>query len=190
MSHLSGCAFACSRDKRLLTLLRHNKGKPLTEDTMTPEQATKQLFDVAMRDYTADAVPALLAAGADLNAKGEKGNTPLHVVAIYDRRMDTARLLIEHGADLNARNEFGQTPLLAAAENASAKAVQLLLQNGADRDARDEDGRTALEIARARNNRIAFQEIQAILEAATEGHSSRVTKGREGAGDKEAGRNQ
>ena len=57
-----------------------------------------------------EAVKQHLAEGADVNAKGEKGETPLHGAA-FTGRMEVVELLIENGADVNAKDEDGGTPL-------------------------------------------------------------------------------
>ena len=60
------------------------------------------------------AVKRHLAAGADVNAKGEHGFTPLHAVCgrgtLWFGHMDIIELLIAKGADVNAKDD-GLTPL-------------------------------------------------------------------------------
>ena len=53
-------------------------------------------------------VKALIKKGADINEKGEAGDTPLHWIRGDD---DVAKLLIKHRADVNAQDEDGNTPL-------------------------------------------------------------------------------
>jgi uncharacterized protein len=57
-----------------------------------------------------DAVRALLAAGANPNAKNPAGDTALHIAA-HDGKLEPMRALVEGGADINAKNAKGQTPL-------------------------------------------------------------------------------
>jgi len=47
-----------------------------------------------------------LAAGADVNAKGFAGSTPLHPAAANDHK-ELAELLIEKGANVNAKDGIG-----------------------------------------------------------------------------------
>ena len=54
--------------------------------------------------------------GANVNALGEGGETPLHEVAGAGR-IEFATLLLDHGANINARGENGKTPLTIAIEN-------------------------------------------------------------------------
>ena len=59
-----------------------------------------------------DAVQILLAAGADVNARGESGRTPLHY-AVYEgdpRSVGIVRALVSHGADPVAVDDNGFTP--------------------------------------------------------------------------------
>ena len=55
----------------------------------------------------------LIAKGADVNARNEKGATPLHTAARYGHKA-VAELLIAKGADVNAKTEKGETPLFLA----------------------------------------------------------------------------
>jgi ankyrin repeat protein len=90
-------------------------------------------------------VEALLDAGADINAPGPTGNTPLHFAALSEGRYcrpAMAALLIDRGADLNRLNGARESPLYRAvgADNwehaGAAKVVRLLVQNGAIIDLR------------------------------------------------------
>ena len=60
------------------------------------------------------AIRALLAGGADVNARGENGVTPLHQ-AVLSGDISAIRALLAGGADVNARGEDRVTPLHAAA---------------------------------------------------------------------------
>lgn len=70
----------------------------------------------------------LIDAGADVNAAGEMGETPLHVAARQASAETLARLLCA-GARLDSRSEFGQTAAdlarAAAREAAWQQALQL-----------------------------------------------------------------
>ena len=99
-------------------------------------------------------VRVLLENGADVNARGDYGHTPLHL-ADND---DVARVLLECGADPGARDNTGQTPLL---RTTSVKAAQALLENGADPNARDNSNGTPLH---ARTGRLNTEVAQVLLE--------------------------
>ena len=62
------------------------------------------------RNATAEQVTSCLEAGADANARGPNGRTPLHAVAASFWKPDLLIALIEAGADVNAR-EPPNTPL-------------------------------------------------------------------------------
>lgn len=70
---------------------------------------------------------ALLATGANANAKGVGGRTPLQL-AIGRDNAELVRLLIESGADVNALDARGRTPLLLAVRLGSHAGVKELIQ--------------------------------------------------------------
>ncbi|MCB9898645.1 MAG: ankyrin repeat domain-containing protein [Planctomycetes bacterium] len=84
-----------------------------------------------------------LASGADANARGPGGLTPL-LCAASD--VDKVRLLLAHGADPSTRSELGQTVFLAAAaRDGGLPVLRLLLARGpaASQDDLDEALRAA-----------------------------------------------
>ena len=85
---------------------------------------------------------ALLAAGADPNARNNNGETPLHRA---DSANDVTPLLAA-GANLNARDNVGETPLheATAERSRSADVAAALLAAGADPNARDNYGHMPL----------------------------------------------
>ncbi|KDQ16144.1 hypothetical protein BOTBODRAFT_269324 [Botryobasidium botryosum FD-172 SS1] len=107
----------------------------------------------------------LLEAGADMNAKDVRGETPLHCACRYwgpdPSRLD---LLVTAGADVNAADEKGSTPLhvLAASSpnNPTVVAnIDLLVSAGASVDAADANGCTPLHIAALRGNIFAMKAL-------------------------------
>ena len=72
-------------------------------------EADRALID-ASREGNIEAVKQHLAAGTDVNAKDNRGRTPLLWAAFTDR-MEIAELLIAKGADVNAKSKEGKTPL-------------------------------------------------------------------------------
>ena len=59
-------------------------------------------------------IPALLNAGAELNARNTEGAVPLHYAAHYND-LDAVTALLDAGANPNVGNEAGETPLHAVA---------------------------------------------------------------------------
>ena len=78
----------------------------------------------------------LLASKADVNARAEYRETPLHMAARSDNTV-ALKLLIEHGANINAQQRDGKTPLHLAASNGYIEIVKTLVENKADVKARD-----------------------------------------------------
>ena len=89
------------------------------------------------------AVEALIARGADVNAKNDTGATPLYYAAANDFH-DVAKLLIERGADVNAKNNNGWAPLHTAAWRDSHDVAKLLIERSADVNAKNNDTDTPL----------------------------------------------
>ena len=65
-------------------------------------------------------VELLIAKGVDVNAKNNRGGTPLHLA----NNKEIAELLIANGADVNAKDEDGETPLDWAIRNSNWKHVR------------------------------------------------------------------
>ena len=75
--------------------------------------------------------------GADVNAKDNRGRTPLHKVS----NAKDAQVLLDHGADVNAKDNEGKTPLHTVS---NAEVVEVLLAHNADINAKDNEGKTPL----------------------------------------------
>ena len=100
------------------------------------------LFD-AVRAGNRQAVRALIAKKADVNATQVDGSTPLHLaVDAGDEAM--ARLLLGAGARATAATRYGVTPLALAARNGSASLIEALVKAGADPNGASREGETAL----------------------------------------------
>ena len=89
-----------------------------------------------------DAVKMLLAAGADVNAAGAYGKTPL-IAAAAQGHAGIVRLLLERGAEINARKSDGFTALISAVFFGHEEVVRTLLSHNADVSLADRTGATA-----------------------------------------------
>lgn len=99
--------------------------------------------DAARVDLAQD----LVQRGADLEARDERGYSPL-ILAAFKGRMAVLRILLERGADAKAQDRHGNSALMFAAQWGDLEAVKLLLAAGADLSARGQNGYTALKIAK------------------------------------------
>lgn len=99
----------------------------------------------AIKNDTGAALPTLIAAGADVNARSNS-DTPLHD-AVNGRKPALVTALVQAGAQVDARNIRGETPLFEAARNNSVDILDLLLAAGADPAAKDRTGQTPVQMA-------------------------------------------
>lgn len=98
-------------------------------------------------DVTPEKIRELLNQGADIRARDNRDNAPLHRVLVADewnkRRTEIVKILVDAGADVNAKNNEKTPVLFFAARYADAETVRTLIQHGADVNARSQ-GRTVL----------------------------------------------
>jgi ankyrin repeat protein len=96
-----------------------------------------------------EVVEFLLRAGADLEARDEKGLTALQHSLNSSTSTDVTELLVSAGANLNSRSSEGQTPLMRAAQGGFIASLQVILSKPDEEvlHARDSWGKTALHHA-------------------------------------------
>ena len=94
--------------------------------------------DLALRD--------VLAAGAELGARDEKGRTALMNAAVGGHTA-CVRVLLAYKADVRAGDSAGDTPLMGAAMQGHAECLHELLQAGASVRATTINGNTPLHLA-------------------------------------------
>ena len=116
---------------------------------------------------TVEMLEALLAAGADINAKTSYGTTPL-VEAISHPDPGIFRAFIAAGADTSALRKSGTwyrlLPLsFVLDEHPAVKKIEMVVSAGADPNARDDDGYTLLHRA-ASDSDAAAENIMALVE--------------------------
>ena len=80
-------------------------------------------------------IKALLAGGAEVDARNQYGNTALIEATNCAFGDEALKLLLDAGTKVDARNTEGRTALFDAAAKGSDKAVQTLIDAGADANA-------------------------------------------------------
>jgi len=136
-------------------------------------QASRMVFvtqagrmELATQAGRTETAKLLLEAGANINCRDDRGQTPLHRMldnrvrgsSIYPPSKDMAELLLAKGADVNLKDKDGRTPLQLAAESAGGDVVELLLSKGVKVDEKDdESGFTALHLAARFGNKNAAE---------------------------------
>ena len=136
---------------RIRVQRKWKSAKMITRDELSEmgDNAGKhtELMRAALEGDT-NTVKALLAGGAQVNAKDHEGRTAL-MFAVTNMHPDAAKQLLEHSADANATAADGGTALMLAASSGDTESVRALLSNGADPSARyAQTGETALILAK------------------------------------------
>ena len=92
------------------------------------------------------ALTAIIGEGADVNARGGDGLTPLQLATVRNFA-EIARVLIDKGADVNAVDDRGETLLRTAIREKSKEIAVLLIEKGADVNATDGTEYSVLHLA-------------------------------------------
>jgi ankyrin repeat protein len=91
----------------------------------------------------------LVGAGADVNARNKRGNTPTYNALSWGH-VDNIRHLITLGAEVNIQNSDGDTPLHAYVESELAlSCAHILFSASADPTARNNNNKTFADLARS-----------------------------------------
>ena len=125
-------------------------------------KASRLLFEAINTIDNSSSVKAtidlLLAKGANMNAKDENGNTPLHK-AIEKGDKEIIELLIDKGAYVNVKNNEGDIPLHFAIRKKNVKLIEMLVAKGANICAENNDGESPLAQAIISNDQEALDEL-------------------------------
>ena len=89
----------------------------------------------------------LVARGADVDARNEEGQTPLHLALSYIGSAAVAEPLMELGANVNVKDNDGRTPLHDAVDRCNTRAAYCLLEHGAVANIGDNEGLTPIDLA-------------------------------------------
>lgn len=88
-----------------------------------------QPLHAAVGGRSADAVRMLVEAGAPIDAKQQKGFTPLHA-AVHQGNVELTTYLLAHGADPKLQNDEGKSAIGLAAEADNSAILKLLKGQG------------------------------------------------------------
>jgi ankyrin repeat protein len=95
-------------------------------------------------------IQLLIAHGADVNAQGSSGATPLFWAVMRDEK-DDVKFLLDHGANPNLADVYKDTPLICAVQLGFESLVEPLVDKGADVNAIDESPSRALTYAKQKD---------------------------------------
>jgi ankyrin repeat protein len=119
------------------------------------DQAGRTPLHYAAVDNKLDDVNALIAAGAEIDAREDTGQyTPLMFAAQNDDNIEVVKALVEAGADVNLTNRKGETPLFIATAapgyhgTRGAEIIRYLLDHGADPYIAKENGSTPISFVK------------------------------------------
>jgi ankyrin repeat protein len=133
-----------------------------TADLLRKHGGKHGTIHIAILGGDAEGVKEFLAGGADVNAKNQRGWTPLHGAAV-DGSKEVGELLIAKGADVNAKDKHGRTPLHFTSNYGQKEITELLIAKGADVNAKSKPGDTPLDFATHPDNPNASAETADLL---------------------------
>ncbi len=149
--------FEAARDGDVQTMMN------LISDCGGPGQRDDEgntLLHIAARSHRPEAVVFLIDKGANVNAKNNRGLTPLHGLGHWeDIDVKIATLLIKYGADVNAQHDGSGVPLHSAVFQDNVDLVKLLLENGANPNLANDVGDTPLHRAVHLNHKVAIAKL-------------------------------
>lgn len=102
----------------------------------------------------------LVAGGMSVDAKEDKGFSPLHY-AVAGKQKEVLQYLIDNGADINAPTTCGELPFTWAIHHDDADMYKFLMMEGADLNLKGCQG-TDVEIAKAVNAFTVLQFMKSI----------------------------
>lgn len=135
-------AFSMSKPNKEMTkyLIRSGANKIQLEKKVLDSMFPK----LCQQGDAIELVQLYLDNGANVNNRGEYGNTPL-MLASVNNHLEIVKILIDNDADLDLQNNYQTTPLWAASMHGHIDIVKLLLENGANPNIQvGEDKMTAL----------------------------------------------
>ena len=140
---------------RFLEAVRKKDGEAVTKALSEPGSTLANTRDATTGDTALHIVTQrrdalwirfLKDRGANVNARNDKGDTPL-VLASNLGWTEGVELLVALGARVDESNRTGETPLIAATHRRDVAMAKALLKAGADPRRSDNSGRSALDYA-------------------------------------------
>lgn len=147
---VSGCAPKPSSNSETLAPEPTPETAVSTSDLAAPNTDLGQ--DVTSLHYAAgnatDMITLLIDKGAEVDARDDRGFTPLRFAAGSSNNPEVLRTLIRAGANVNATSRNGGTPLFsAAATNENPEIFTVLINAGANVNVQNPYGSTPLSMA-------------------------------------------
>jgi ankyrin repeat protein len=119
--------------------------------TVADVDGAQPIHNIVFSPYNrVKSIEALLAHGADLNARCNRQCTPLHwAVDMHQTEgaMDNIQYLVDHGADIEALDSFGDSAVIDAICTMDLRMLRFLIKRGAILDRKRKNGTTALHVA-------------------------------------------
>ena len=133
-----------------LEMLRHLVDQGA--DPLATNDIGNQPIQEAVKTGNPETVTFLLTKGANVNAAGFEGDTPLYLA----RDESMAALLLKNGAKVDQENQRKEQPIHRAAFDGDLPRIRILLAHGATLEAKDAEGQTPLDIAAFSSQRDAM----------------------------------
>jgi len=161
---------------KFLEAVKKKDGREVTDMLALPGTTVVNAKDVSSGDTALHIVTQrrdvtwirfLAQKGANINARNNKGETPLQLASNLGFA-EGVETLLKLGARVDEPNSTGETPLIAATHRKDAALARVLLKAGADPRRNDNSGRSALDYASldGRSNPVLAEIEAAAKEAA------------------------
>ncbi len=140
---------------KFLEAVRKKEGKEVTDMLAVPGTTLVNTKDVSTGDTPMHIVVArrdltwvqfLASKGANVNARNNKGETPLQLASNLGFS-EGVEILLKLGAKVDEPNATGETALIAATHRRDSALARVLLKAGASASRNDNSGRSALDYA-------------------------------------------
>lgn len=162
-----------SESYKFLESVRKKEGDKVTDALNEPGSQIVNTRDVTTGESGLHIVTArrdltwmqfLVAKGANVNIRDNKGTTPL-VLAANLGFVEGVDFLISVGARVDEPDNTGETPLMGAVHRRDLGLIRILLKAGANPDRPDNSGRSARDYAALDKNTSLLNEMESAAKA-------------------------